>query len=99
MRLLKTLLAPMLFLVALLWRPIRARSRRKALQKYGWLELQLEGAAPGGDQFQILDLLLVGAEELLRQTDGLGFVVSHRTVLEFHMHSSSPFVTTAMPLP
>jgi protease-4 len=37
------LLAPMLFLVALLWRPIRARSRRKALQKFGWLELMLEG--------------------------------------------------------
>jgi protease IV len=43
LRLLRKLVAPILFLLALLWRPLRARSRRKALQKYGWLELQLEG--------------------------------------------------------
>ncbi len=43
MRLLQKLVAPLVFLLALLWRPIRARSRRKVLQKHGWLELQLEG--------------------------------------------------------
>src|SRR5688572_27957275 len=33
----------MRLLVGESWRPIRARSRRKALQKYAWLVLQLAG--------------------------------------------------------
>jgi hypothetical protein len=38
---------------------------------------QLEAAAAAGDQFQVLDLLLEGCQQLGRQTDGLRFVVSH----------------------
>jgi hypothetical protein len=46
----------------------------------------LEASASGGDQLEVLDLLLVGREKLARQTDGLRFVISHRTVFEFHVH-------------
>ena len=41
---------------------------------------QLEATAAGWNQLQILDLLLEGGQQLGRQTDGLGLVVSHRTV-------------------
>jgi len=41
---------------------------------------QLETAAAARNQFQVLDLLFESGQELGRQTDGLGFVVSHRTV-------------------
>ena len=47
---------------------------------------QLEAAAPFGDQRQLFDLLLVRGQQLARQTDGLRLVVSHRAVLEFHVH-------------
>ena len=45
------------------------------------VQRQLETAAARGNQFEILDLLLVGAQQLGRQTDGLRLVVSHRAVL------------------
>src|SRR5262249_35853887 len=54
------------------------------------VHLDLETAAAGGDQLQVLDLLLVGAEQLGRQTDGLRLVVSHRAVLELHAPRSCP---------
>ena len=38
---------------------------------------QLETAAATRNQFQVLDLLLELGQQLGRQTDGLGFVVSH----------------------
>jgi len=47
---------------------------------------ELEAAAAGGDELVVLDLLLEGAEQFGRQTDGLGFVVSHGAVFEFQMH-------------
>src|SRR5947209_2406338 len=50
------------------------------------VEGDLETPASRRDQLEVLDLLLVGGEELARQTDGLGFVVSHRAVFEFHVH-------------
>jgi hypothetical protein len=53
---------------------------------------ELEAAAGGGDQLQRLDLLLVRGQELGRQTDGLRLVVSHRAVLEFHVHACLPFI-------
>jgi hypothetical protein len=46
----------------------------------------LEAAASRGDQLQLLDLLLVGGEQFVRQTDGLRLVVSHRAVFEFDVH-------------
>ncbi len=51
---------------------------------------QLETAAAGGNQLQVLDLLLVRAQQLGRQTDGLRLVVSHRAVFQFHMHHRTP---------
>jgi hypothetical protein len=50
------------------------------------IDSQLETAAAGGNQLQFLNLLFVGAEQLGRQTDGLGLVVSHRAVLQLHVH-------------
>ena len=44
---------------------------------------QLEAASPGGDQFQSLDLLLERSQQFVRQTDGLRFVASHRTIAQF----------------
>jgi len=60
--------------------------RVKKLTVYG----QLEATTSRWDQCQILDLLLVGAYQLGRQTDGLGFVASHRAILEFHVHGGPP---------
>ena len=54
------------------------------------IDRQLEAAAAGGDQLQLLDLLLVRFQQLGRQTDGLRFVVSDGTVLKFEVHASSP---------
>jgi len=52
---------------------------------------QLKTAAATRNQFQILDLLLELAQQFGRQTDGLGFVVSHRAVSKFQVHvPSSP---------
>ena len=53
------------------------------------IDRDLETPASGWNEFQILDLLLVGVQELARQTDGLGFVISHRAVFEFHVHDGS----------
>lgn len=39
----RLLLAPLSFLFRAIWYPIRARGRKKALEKHGWLELHLEG--------------------------------------------------------
>ena len=47
---------------------------------------QLETAAAAGNQFQVLDPLLVLGQELARQTDGFRLVASHRAILEFHVH-------------
>ena len=52
---------------------------------------QFEAAAAAWDELQFLDLLLVRAEQLGRQTDGLRFVISHRTVLQLHVHEWSLF--------
>ena len=47
----------------------------------------LEAPAARRDQFQVVDLLFVCAQQLIRQTDGLGLVVSHRTVFDFQVHA------------
>lgn len=44
------------------------------------VELELKGAAAGGNQRQAGNLLLVCFQELGRQTDGLRLVISHRAV-------------------
>ena len=65
------------------------------------VERQLEAAAAAGDQLQLVDFLLVLGQQLGRQTDGLGLVVSHRAVFEFHFHFRFPpgwFVTRGVPL-
>jgi hypothetical protein len=36
--------------------------------------------------------LLVSAQQLARQTDGLRLVISHRAIFQFHVHHSSPFM-------
>ena len=65
------------------------------------VERQLEAAAAAGNQLQLGDFLLVFGQQLGRQTDGLGLVVSHRAVLEFHFHFCVPpgwAVTRGAPL-
>ena len=47
---------------------------------------QLKGPTAGRNQGQVAYLLLVRAQELVRQTDGLRLVVSHRAILEFQVH-------------
>ena len=47
---------------------------------------QLEAASAARDELQVGDLLFVFSEQLLRQTDGLRFVVSHRAIFEFQVH-------------
>jgi pre-rRNA-processing protein TSR3 len=47
---------------------------------------QLEAAPAGGDQLQVLNLLLERRQQFARQTDGLRFVTSHRAVSQFQMH-------------
>jgi hypothetical protein len=42
----------------------------------------LEATSAGRNQLQIANLLLVGRQQLARQTDGVRLVVSNRTVLE-----------------
>ena len=42
----------------------------------------LEATSAGRNQLQIANLLLVGAQQLARQTDGVRLVVSNRTILE-----------------
>ena len=48
-----------------------------------------ETSARAGLEFQRADLLLVGRKNLLRQTDGFGFVVSDRAVFEVDLHGDS----------
>ena len=50
------------------------------------VEGNLEATASRRYQPQSLDLLLVGGQKLARQTDGLGFIVSNGTILDFHVH-------------
>jgi hypothetical protein len=50
------------------------------------VEFNLEAAAFGWNELQVADLLFEGGEQFGRQTDGLRFVISHRTVLKFHIH-------------
>jgi hypothetical protein len=52
------------------------------------VDRQLEHAPAGRNQRPLLDVLLELGQNLARQTDGLGFVVSHRTVDEFDFHGS-----------
>ena|SRR6266446_1513762 len=59
------------------------------------VDAELEASAALGNQFELLDLLFVSAQQLARQTDGLRLVVSHGAVLEFHLHCFSPFATPA----
>ena len=47
---------------------------------------EFETATSARDQLEVLNLLLVGGQELVRQTDGLRLVVSHRAILEFQVH-------------
>src|SRR5581483_2840940 len=54
------------------------------------VEGHLEAPAAGGDQPQLVDLLLEHREELGRQTDGLGLVVSDRAVLQLDSHVGPP---------
>ena len=54
------------------------------------VDRQLETAAAGGDQLQVLDLLLVRVEKLGRQTDGLRLVVSHGAVFQLDVHDKPP---------
>ena len=46
---------------------------------------QLETPAGARDELELGDLLLVFFEQLLRQTDGLRFVASHRAIFEFQV--------------
>src|SRR5690242_8409284 len=46
------------------------------------VDTQFETPTAGRNQLQLADLLLVGGQELARQTDGLRLIVSHRTVFE-----------------
>src|SRR5262245_1266262 len=48
--------------------------------------LHLEAASIGRDQDQGLDVLLEALEQLFRQTDGTGFVVSDRAVADLDLH-------------
>ncbi len=60
------------------------------------VERDLEAPAAGGNQLQVLDLLLEGSQEIGRQTDGLGFVVSKRTVFDFDIHLDLPTLGTPL---
>ena len=59
------------------------------------VDTQLEAPATRGDQFELLDFLLVSAQQLARQTDGLRLVISHRAIFQFHVHRFSPKVISA----
>jgi len=48
----------------------------------------LEAASIGGDQDQGLDIALEALEQLFRQTDGTGLVVSDRTVADLDLHAA-----------
>ena len=56
------------------------------------VEGQLKAAALAGEELELVDLLLVGGEQLGRQTDGLGLVVSHCAVLQLDFHVRTPRV-------
>lgn len=51
--------------------------------------LHLEAAAACGGQHQVLDVLFERRKQLGRQTDGLGFVVSHRAVGDVDFHGTA----------
>ena len=57
----------------------------------------LEAAAAGRDELEVVDLLLVSVQQLGRQTDGLWLVVSHRTVLDLDVHGKPPWKETESP--
>jgi hypothetical protein len=50
------------------------------------VDAQLEAASAGGNQGQILNLLLEPCQYFARQTDGLRFVPSHGSVAQLQMH-------------
>jgi hypothetical protein len=58
--------------------------------------LHLEAASVGGDQDQGLDVALEALEQLFRQTDGTGLVVSHRAVADLDLHDR-PFSNSGDP--
>lgn len=51
---------------------------------------QFETSSPGRFEFHSPDLLLVGAQNLLRQTDGFRLVVSSRAVTKMDLHDVIP---------
>jgi hypothetical protein len=53
------------------------------------VDTQLKGTTARRNELQIANLLLVGTQELARQTDGLRLIISHRTVFEFYFHMLS----------
>jgi hypothetical protein len=55
------------------------------------VERYFKAAPTRGDKREVLDLLLELRQEIGRQTDGLRFVVSHRAVFDFHLHTVPPF--------
>ena len=72
------------------------RDNRRFIGELAGLELrvnqltihgQLETSATTRDELEVGDLLFVFSEQLLRQTDGLRLIVSHRAVFEFQVHT------------
>jgi hypothetical protein len=51
--------------------------------------LQLKTTALRRNELQLADILLVGGQELARQTDGLRLIASSSTVFEFQFHGVS----------
>ena len=52
---------------------------------------KLEAPATGRLKLEALDTLFVAGQQFLRQTDGLGFIVSLGTVAEMHVHCRMSF--------
>ena len=50
------------------------------------VDRNFEATSARRNQLQIAYLLLVGGQQLARQTDGLRFIVSNRTILELQVH-------------
>jgi hypothetical protein len=57
---------------------------------------QLEASPLRGDQDITADRALVAGQELGRQTDGLGLVVSQRAVFEHDLHRNPPHIKIAV---
>ena len=57
--------------------------------KQNAIRAEFEASTPRRDEREIGNLLLECVQHEARQTDGLGFIVSDRTVLEFEFHALS----------